>query len=56
MDTVKVIELTVVLTLSETEHCPAESVVQEVVVPLLQAPLTTAPDRAGLMVARTVAF
>jgi hypothetical protein len=56
LDTVNVIELTFVLTLSVTEHCPLEPVVQEVVVPLLHAPLTTAPDRAGSMVATTVAF
>lgn len=52
----KVIELTVVLTLSEIVHWPLASVVQEAVAPLLQAPLTTAPDRGWFMVARTVAF
>jgi hypothetical protein len=55
--TVKVIELTLVLTLMVTVHWPDASLcVQEAVARAVQTPLTTAPDRAGSIVATTVAF
>ena len=51
------IELTVeVLRLMETVHWPVVPVVHVAVEPLLHAPLTTAPPRAGLIVTVTIAF
>lgn len=49
-------EAVFVLTLSEAEHFPVPSVVQLNDLPPVHTPLTTAPDRAGLTKATTVAF
>ncbi len=56
MLTEKLIEFAVDLTVTVTVHCPEASVVQLAEAPLPQAPVTTAPLKAGSIVTTTVAL